>query len=197
VPRSLSRAERFPNGPGLQGTRGSPWTSRGRLAGCGGAALAAPAAHAGHVPAEARGLGQLSGILPAEKLTLPSAIEVNLSKEYVRLPIYPGVAYAGTSHAEKVWYVLKDASTQGAADDLGVNYAPKLAAAVSIVLSSGVPLRMSPDAPPLCPSTSRTMSAGFHNPDPRPEIALRGHRSTTDEEVSNRSARCGNGLLRE
>ena len=100
------------------------------LAGWGGAALAAsaaPAGRAGHVPGEARGLGQLSGILPASKLTLPSAIEVNLSKEYVRLPIYPGVAYVGTSHAEKVWYILEDASTSGAAADLGVNFAPKLA----------------------------------------------------------------------
>jgi len=94
-----------------------------------GAASAAPAgrAQAGQVPGEATGLGQLSGLLPSDKLTLPSAIEVNLSQEYVRLPIYPGVAYAGTPHAEKVWYILEDASTEGAADDLGVNYAPKLA----------------------------------------------------------------------
>ena len=96
------------------------------LAGCGGAASAAPV-RAAQVPAEATGLGQLSGLLPASHLTLPSAIEVNLSKEYVRLPLYPGVAYAGTSHAEKVWYILEDASTSGAADDLGVNFAPKLA----------------------------------------------------------------------
>ena len=26
-----------------------------------------------------------------------------------------------------MWYILEDASTPGAADDLGVNYAPKLA----------------------------------------------------------------------
>jgi hypothetical protein len=97
--------------------------------GAGTAASAAPAANAraDQVPAEADGLGQLTGILPASKLTLPSAIEVNLSQEYVRLPIYPGIAYAGTSHQEKVWYILEDASTSGAADDLGVNFAPKLA----------------------------------------------------------------------
>jgi hypothetical protein len=97
--------------------------------GAGTAASAAPAAHAraDQVPAEANGLGQLSGILPASHLTLPSAIEVNLSQEYVRLPLYPGIAYAGTSHEEKVWYILEDASTSGAADDLGVNFAPKLA----------------------------------------------------------------------
>jgi hypothetical protein len=96
------------------------------IAGYGGtAASAAPAARA-QVPAAADGLGQLSGILPADKLTLKSAIEVNLSQEYVRLPLYPGTAYAGTPHAEKVWYILLDASDSGLADDLGVNFAPKL-----------------------------------------------------------------------
>jgi hypothetical protein len=89
--------------------------------------ILAASAGAPSVPGEARGLGQLTGILPADKLTLPSAIEVNLSQEYVRLPIYPGIAYAGTPRAEKVWYILEDASTSGAADDLGVNFAPKLA----------------------------------------------------------------------
>src|SRR5258708_32838269 len=56
-----------------------------------------------------------------------SALQVNLSKETVRLPLYRGTAYAGTPHAEKVWYVLLDASDPGLAHDLGVNYAPKLA----------------------------------------------------------------------
>jgi hypothetical protein len=95
----------------------------------GTSASAAPAAsaRAEQPPAEADGLGQLSGILPASHLTLPSAIEVNLSQEYVRLPLYPGIAYAGTPHQEKVWYILEDASTSGAADDLGVNFATKLA----------------------------------------------------------------------
>jgi hypothetical protein len=94
-----------------------------------GTASAAPSARvrSDKPPGESTGLGQLSGLLPRDKLTLESAIEVNLSKEYVRLPIYPGIAYAGTSHAEKVWYILEDASTSGAADDLGVNFAPKLA----------------------------------------------------------------------
>ena len=40
----------------------------------------------------ATGLGQLNGVLPRSKLTLESAIEINLSKEYARLPIYPGIA---------------------------------------------------------------------------------------------------------
>jgi hypothetical protein len=76
----------------------------------------------------ATGLGQLSGVLPRSKLTLESAIEINLSKEYARLPIYPGTAPNPTdpSQTERVWYILEDASDSGNADDLGVNYAPKL-----------------------------------------------------------------------
>ena len=102
------------------------------LAVAAGAGTAASAAQAAPARADqgsgaATGLGQLSGLLPRDHLTLQSAIEVNLSQEYVRLPIYPGIAYAGTSHQETVWYILEDASTPGAADDLGVNYAPKLA----------------------------------------------------------------------
>jgi len=82
---------------------------------------------AGATASQGGGLGQLSGLLPRNHLTLESAIQVNLSKETVRLPLYPGIAYAGTRHAEKVWYVLLDASDPGLAHDLGVNYAPKLA----------------------------------------------------------------------
>jgi hypothetical protein len=68
------------------------------------------------------GLGQLTGLLPRNHLTEESAINVNLSKESVRLPLYKGRADGKT-----VWYVLLDASDAGAAHDLGVNYAPKLA----------------------------------------------------------------------
>ena len=102
-------------------------TSLAIAAGAGAAASAAPAARADQGPGEATGLGQLTGLLPASHLTLESAIQVNLSNETARLPLYPGIAYAGTSHQEKVWYILEDASDEGAAKDLGVNYAPKLA----------------------------------------------------------------------
>ena len=84
--------------------------------------------NAGHT-GSATGLGQLSGLLPASHLTEESAIQVNLSNETVRLPIYPGDA-PDPNHpgqTEKVWYLLLDASDQGLAHDLGVNYAPKLA----------------------------------------------------------------------
>ena len=79
------------------------------------------------IPASATGLGQLSGVLPRSNLTLESAIEINLSKEYARLPIYPETApNPKTGKTERVWYLLRDASDKGLADDLGVNYAPKL-----------------------------------------------------------------------
>jgi hypothetical protein len=78
-------------------------------------------------PGAAKGLGQLTGLLPRDHLTTESAIQVDLSKETVRLPLYKGVAYKGTANQETVWYVLLDASDSGLAHDLGVNYAPKLA----------------------------------------------------------------------
>src|SRR5437868_793948 len=74
-------------------------------------------------PAQASGgLGRTSGLLPTDHLTLENAIQVDLSKETARLPLYKGQANGTT-----VWYVLLDASDAGLAHDLGVNYAPKLA----------------------------------------------------------------------
>ena len=72
--------------------------------------------------ARAGNLGPTTGLLPRDHLTLGSAIQVNLSRETVRLPLYPG-----TANGKRVWYVLLDASDAGLAHDLGVNYAPKLA----------------------------------------------------------------------
>ena len=63
----------------------------------------------------ATGLGQLSGLLAREDLTEGSAIQVDLTNETVRLPLYPGKA-----HGKKVWYVLLDASDAGLAHDLGL-----------------------------------------------------------------------------
>ena len=80
-------------------------------------AASAPPAH--NAPGKSNGLGPLSGLLPRDHLTLESALQINLSNETARLPIYPGIAYKGTSHEEKVWYVLLDASDEGAAADLG------------------------------------------------------------------------------
>jgi hypothetical protein len=81
------------------------------------------------ITGSAAGLGQLSGLLPRSHLTVESALQINLSNETARLPIYPGVAPVPNhpGQTEKVWYLLLDASDQGLAHDLGVNYAPKLA----------------------------------------------------------------------
>ena len=67
-------------------------------------------------------------MLPRSHLTEQSAIRVDLSNETVRLPIYRGTAPVPhrPGKTETVWYVLLDASDPGLADDLGVNYAPKL-----------------------------------------------------------------------
>src|SRR5690242_13501135 len=90
----------------------------------GTSASAAPAApaRAKQLPAQGGGLGQTSGLLPRNHLTLESALQVDLTHETVRLPLYPGTAGGKT-----VWYVLLDASDAGLAHDLGVNFAPKLA----------------------------------------------------------------------
>jgi hypothetical protein len=68
------------------------------------------------------GLGPTSGLLPRDHLTEESAIQVDLSHETVRMPLYKGEAYGKTA-----WFILLDASDSGLAHDLGVNYAPKLA----------------------------------------------------------------------
>ena len=84
-----------------------------------------PAAMRWPAPSKAppgKGLGPTSGLLPRDHLTEESAIQVDLSKETVRLPLYQGKRRT----AQTVWYVLLDASDQGIAHDLGVNYAPKL-----------------------------------------------------------------------
>jgi hypothetical protein len=89
------------------------------------AVLSRPAASAGAAASDSRpgGLGKTSGLLPRSKLTLESAINVNLSKQTVRLPLYRGRGPDGTT----VWFVLLDASDRGLAENHGINFAPKLA----------------------------------------------------------------------
>jgi hypothetical protein len=86
------------------------------------AAAAQGLRHGPAAPTSSGALGPLSGLLPAAKFTEESALQVDLDKESVRLPLYPGDV-----NGKRVWYVLLDASDPGAARDLGVNYAPKLA----------------------------------------------------------------------
>jgi hypothetical protein len=104
------------------------FSKRRLLAGAALTVIAAAAAMGGQAlagskdgTASAKGLGPLGGLLPRDHLTEESAIQVDLSKESVRLPLYKGRA-----NGETVWFVLLDASDQGIAHDLGVNYAPKL-----------------------------------------------------------------------
>src|SRR5260370_382835 len=73
-------------------------------------------------PGAASGLGQLSGLLPQENLVLESALQVDLTHETVRLPLYTGIANGHT-----VWFILTEASDLGLAKNSGLNYAPKLA----------------------------------------------------------------------
>src|SRR6266851_821169 len=74
------------------------------------------------IPGAAHGLGQLSGLLPTKNLVLESALQVDLSKETVRLPLYKG-----TANGHTVWFILTEASDAGLAKNSGLNYAPKLA----------------------------------------------------------------------
>jgi len=66
--------------------------------------------------------GQTTGILPNGKIILESTVRVNLTHHSATLPLHRG-AFAGRT----VWYVLTEASDEGAARDLNVNFAPKLA----------------------------------------------------------------------
>src|SRR5436309_8453682 len=88
--------------------------------------VALVANNTGHVVRSAStdvgGLGQLSCLLPRDHLTEESAIQVDLSNETVRMPLYKGEASGKTA-----WFIILDASDVGLAHDLGVNYAPKLA----------------------------------------------------------------------
>jgi len=73
-------------------------------------------------PGASTGLGQLSGLLPAQNLVLESALQVDLTHETVRLPLYKG-----TANGHTVWFILTESSDLGLAKNSGLNYAPKLA----------------------------------------------------------------------
>lgn len=60
--------------------------------------------------------------LPADKIVLKSARNVDLKAGTVTVPIHRGVANGKT-----VWYIITDSSDYGIAHDLDVLYAPKLA----------------------------------------------------------------------
>jgi len=66
--------------------------------------------------------GLTSGLLPTKNIILPSTVRVNLDRFTATLPLHKGVF-----HKRTVWYVLTEASDEGAARDLNLNFAPKLA----------------------------------------------------------------------
>src|SRR5260370_21106817 len=83
---------------------------------------AAPARADDKPPGAASGLGQLTGLLPRNQLVLESALQVDLTQETVRLPLYKG-----TANGHDVWFILTEASDEGLAHTSALNYAPKLA----------------------------------------------------------------------
>src|SRR5512147_1481898 len=88
----------------------------------GSIAFAGMSTQPAHAADKAGALGPTTGLLPPDQFTLESAIQVDLSKETVRLPLYKGKA-----GGETVWFLLLDASDAGLAHNHGINYAPKLA----------------------------------------------------------------------
>ncbi len=66
--------------------------------------------------------GQTTGTLPREKLTLRSALAVDLTRDMAILPLHEG-----DYHGMPVWYVITDVSDAGLARTQGVNFAPRLA----------------------------------------------------------------------
>lgn len=83
--------------------------------------LAGPLASAGAAEKAKSPLGRSAGRLPAANLILKSAVRVNLDHHSVTLPLR-----RGSFQGKTVWYVLTEASDAGTADQLGLNFAPKL-----------------------------------------------------------------------
>lgn len=101
--------------------------------------FARPVAHLTGVPA-------LSGPLDRAKLTLTSALQVDLTRNVARLPLF-----RGTHNGSTVWFVRTDVSDAALATQLGLNFAPRLAngdlecpACVQTVQSTGAVLGQAP-----------------------------------------------------
>ncbi len=94
----------------------SPYAVSGSSDTAAGVGDTLPSAVASSIP------GQTTGKLPVKKLVLANTVEVNLDHHSATLPLHQG-RYHGTT----VWYVVTEASDEGAARDLNVNFAPKLA----------------------------------------------------------------------
>jgi hypothetical protein len=66
-------------------------------------------------------VAQTDELLPPSKFVLPSTIQVNLTTHSARLPLH-----RGSFQGQTVWYVLTDVSNQALAQQIGLNFAPKL-----------------------------------------------------------------------
>ena len=111
-------------------TRGGPGCERvagpGRVRGSASAASARPA-QADQPPGRVHRAGAAQRH-PAREPSDPAKRHRGQPQQGVRpAAAVPRDRLRRHPHAEKVWYILEDASTSGAADDLGVNFAPKLA----------------------------------------------------------------------
>lgn len=73
-------------------------------------------------PQEFPSFQPLSGQLDRSRLTLKSAISVNLDQNVARLPLF-----RGTHDGARVWFVRTDVSDSATAAALGLNFAPRLA----------------------------------------------------------------------
>lgn len=72
-----------------------------------------PAARAQSVPP--------ANLLSRDKLTIASAVLVDLDRDLARLPLH-----RATVGGQSVWYVVTDVSDRGLAEQLGLNFAPRL-----------------------------------------------------------------------
>ena len=75
-------------------------------------------------PQEFASFQPLSGQLDRSKLTLKSAVSVDLDQNVARLPLFKG-----THDGARVWFVRTDVSDSVTAATLGINFAPRLATA--------------------------------------------------------------------
>ncbi|MBA2409994.1 MAG: hypothetical protein H0V62_09580 [Gammaproteobacteria bacterium] len=74
------------------------------------------------VPAFAQDNEDVRGDLPANQLTMQSVLNVDLSRDIARVPLFKGTVKGTT-----VWYVIMDVSDRDLARELGINFAPRLA----------------------------------------------------------------------
>lgn len=97
---------------------------KGTLAGAGGLALSSLAG--GFALPETSVRAAEDEMLPASKFTIKSTIAVNLTRHFARAPLFQGMF-----NGQPVWYVITEASDEGVASDLGLNFSPRLANAAA------------------------------------------------------------------